>query len=91
VRFVDPTPHRISACPVHFVWDGRGHGRAFVRAGFLGFLMASGAALLASMLRIDVAMQVASALALMATASWLVGHALGLSLFNRPRADASDS
>jgi hypothetical protein len=34
---------RESACPVHFLWDGRGKGRWFVRMGFLGLL---GAALL---------------------------------------------
>ena len=32
----DPTPHRVSACPVHFIWDGQGRGRALVRLGFLG-------------------------------------------------------
>lgn len=35
---------RESGCPVHFIWDGHGHGRPFVRAGFLGFV-ASGALL----------------------------------------------
>lgn len=43
----DPTPHRVSACPVHFIWDGRGIGRVFVRAGFLmlivGFALLTGA------------------------------------------------
>lgn len=28
---------RESACPVHFVWEGRGAGRTLVRLGFLGF------------------------------------------------------
>jgi hypothetical protein len=35
----DPTPHRVSSCPVHFIWDGRGFGRVFVRAGFLMLLV----------------------------------------------------
>jgi hypothetical protein len=43
----DPTPHRVSACPVHFIWDGKGMGRVFVRAGFLmlivGFALLTGA------------------------------------------------
>ena len=43
----DPTPHRVSSCPVHFIWDGRGTGRVFVRAGFLmlivGFALLTGA------------------------------------------------
>jgi hypothetical protein len=34
---------RESACPVHFVWEGRGAGRPLVRLGFLG-LTAWGAA-----------------------------------------------
>jgi len=32
---------RESACPVHFIWDGRGHGRQLVRFGFLGLLGAA--------------------------------------------------
>jgi len=35
---VDTRPQQVSACPVHFIWDGRGKGRPFVRAGFMGFL-----------------------------------------------------
>jgi hypothetical protein len=36
----DPTPQRVSACPVHFIWDGRGRGRGLVRGGFLGLIVA---------------------------------------------------
>ena len=36
----DPTLQRTSGCPVHFLWDGRGLGRFWVRAGFLGFVVA---------------------------------------------------
>ena len=43
---VDPTPERVSACPVHFLWDGLGHGRALVRLGFLGLLVAAALGLL---------------------------------------------
>ncbi|HEY4221443.1 MAG TPA: hypothetical protein VGO62_08870 [Myxococcota bacterium] len=41
MSLADPSPERVSACPVHFLWDGRGHGRSLVRAGFLGFLIAA--------------------------------------------------
>ena len=36
----DPSPHRVSACPVHFLWDGRGFGRRYVRGGFFGLVLA---------------------------------------------------
>lgn len=35
---IDTTARRESACPVHFIWDGHGLGRPFVRAGFFGFV-----------------------------------------------------
>jgi hypothetical protein len=41
---------RESACPVHFVWDGRGVGRPLVRAGFVGFLATGALATAAVML-----------------------------------------
>ncbi len=37
---IDTTARRESACPVHFIWDGHGLGRPFVRAGFFGFVAA---------------------------------------------------
>ena len=30
---------RITACPVHFLWDGRGQARKMVRLGFLGITL----------------------------------------------------
>lgn len=43
---VDPSEERVSACPVHFLWDGRGRGRSLVRFGFLGLAAAAACALL---------------------------------------------
>lgn len=40
--FFDISVRRESNCPVHFVWDGNGVGRPFVRVGFLLFLLAGG-------------------------------------------------
>lgn len=38
---IDPTAQRVSSCPVHFIWDGRGIGRPLVRYGFLGLVAAA--------------------------------------------------
>jgi hypothetical protein len=35
MSLIDTSLQRESACPVHFVWDGNGLGRPFVRVGFL--------------------------------------------------------
>jgi hypothetical protein len=43
---IDPSEERVSACPVHFLWDGRGKGRALVRFGFLGLAAAAACAVL---------------------------------------------
>lgn len=40
--FFDTSVRRESNCPVHFVWDGNGLGRPFVRVGFLLMLIAGG-------------------------------------------------
>lgn len=85
MSFIDPTPHRVSACPVHFIWDGKGRGRSLVRAGFLGFLVASALALAAAAMHADAIRQAGAMLAVAAAASWLSGHVLGLRLFNPAR------
>jgi hypothetical protein len=41
---------RESGCPVHFVWDGNGRGRPFVRIGFLLALLAGALASAAALL-----------------------------------------
>ncbi len=45
MTLIDTSLRRESGCPVHFVWDGNGWGRPFVR---LGFLLAVLAGLLAT-------------------------------------------
>jgi hypothetical protein len=69
VPLIDPTPRRVSACPVHFLWDGRGRGRTFVRSGFLGLLaggmLATAGAVTAGRVALGCAF-----------AAWLVGQAL---------------
>lgn len=86
MSFVDPTPHRVSSCPVHFIWDGKGRGRSLVRAGFLGVLVAAGLALIASALHLDVVRQAGLVLLLASTVSWLSGHLLGIKALNPVRA-----
>lgn len=75
---VDPSPHRVSACPVHFIWDGRGVGRVFVRSGFLGLLLVgvlwSGSWLLQS----DPLRTVAWIALCLAAGSWLLGQVLSM-------------
>jgi len=76
VSLNDPSPQRVSACPVHFIWDGRGTGRAFVRAGFLGFLVVGALLTGAVALRVP-ALKAAGLYALLASgAAWLLGQAL---------------
>lgn len=72
---IDPTPHRVSACPVHFLWDGRGRGRAFVRGGFLGLLAAGTIATGGLLLRVDAVVTAGQLVAGVALAAWLVGQA----------------
>jgi hypothetical protein len=76
MSFVDPTPHRVSACPVHFIWDGRGRGRTLVRAGFLGALLAFGLAMLSQIVHVDVVRTVALAVGALGVTAWCVGHVL---------------
>lgn len=72
----DPTPRRTSACPVHFLWDGKGRGRLFVRSGFLGLVVAGMFGTGASLLHVDSAGPLALALVGLAGASWSFGQLL---------------
>jgi hypothetical protein len=72
----DPSPQRVSTCPVHFIWDGRGVGRIFVRVGFLGFLVAGGAFTGAMSLRIDALRSFGLVVVAVAAASWGLGQLL---------------
>lgn len=70
----DPSPHPTSACPVHFLWDGRGKGRALVRLGFLGFLLAAMLMTLGTMAR-QSSLDTAGTVALVAAAAlWTAGQ-----------------
>lgn len=73
----DPSPHRVSACPVHFIWDGRGRGRTFVRLGFLGVLAAGAVGSGAKLLRAAEGSDIAALLLFGSLALWGVGHVLG--------------
>jgi len=70
----DPTPHRVSGCPVHFLWDGRGFGRVLVRLGFLGFLLTGATFTGAHLLRSEVGRGVGAWLAVGAAVVWLAGQ-----------------
>lgn len=72
----DPSPHRTSACPVHFLWDGRGKGRALVRGAFLALLVAGMCFTAGRWLRMDALEMVATAVAALAGAAWLVGQGI---------------
>jgi hypothetical protein len=65
---------RESGCPVHFVWDGNGRGRPFVRVGFLLALGAGAAASWAAMTHGTTT--AAGALGAAAAASWVLGQGL---------------
>ncbi len=83
----DNNPARVSACPVHFIWDGRGRGRTFVRAGFLGFL-ATGIALTGALaLRLEGMQTAGLAIGALSVTSWLVGQ--GVSYIEAQRYKAS--
>ena len=72
----DARAENISACPVHFIWDGRGMGRLPVRIGFMGFVV--GAMLYTSQiaLRMDVLSTLASWTFMGSLASYAVGQVL---------------
>lgn len=72
----DPSPHRTSGCPVHFLWDGRGRGRIFVRSGFLGLVLAGAVGTGGTLLRAPEAGALALTLLALAGAAWGVGQAL---------------
>lgn len=72
----DPSPQRVSACPVHFIWDGRGHGRTWVRLGFLGFVGAGGLASAGTWLRIDLLTSLSWTMVVGAGAMWGLGQIL---------------
>ena len=72
----DPNPNHVSACPVHFIWDGRGKGRIFVRMGFMGFILTAMAAVLGFGLRMAVAQDIAMGIGIAAVSLWGLGQLL---------------
>lgn len=72
----DPSLERVSACPVHFIWDGRGNGRVLVRSGFLGFLAAGMLATAGRLAHVEPALTSAVGVAAVAAGAWLVGQGI---------------
>jgi hypothetical protein len=83
VPLSDPTLERVSACPVHFLWDGRGRGRAFVRAGFLGFLLAALVGCVRPILHIEIAAVAAVVILAGAAVVWSVGQGISFVVVRR--------
>ena len=79
----DPSLERVSACPVHFLWDGRGNGRALVRAGFLGFLVAAILAFVANIAHVDLVHSAALYVTSGAAIIYFAGQALTLLALRR--------
>lgn len=74
----DANPHRVSACPVHFIWDGRGKGRIFVRLGFMGFALGGMIGTGASLMHLQGTAPVLWAVLGVSGASWALGQVLSL-------------
>jgi hypothetical protein len=70
-----PGQGRESACPVHFVWDGRGVGRPLVRAGFMGFLVTGAFVTAAVMLHSTVLRDAAAWILGGSALAWALGQA----------------
>ena len=83
MSILDAGLERESACPVHFIWDGRGAGRPFVRVGFLVLVVAAVLASGATVLHVGALKDAAALTAAAGAASWLLGH--GLARISRRR------
>lgn len=73
---VDPTPRRVSGCPVHFLWDGKGRGRTFVRSGFLGLLAGGMIGTGGAMVRMPSVVVVGEVVAAAALLVWIAGQVI---------------
>ncbi len=76
MAIIDTSLRRESGCPVHFIWDGNGLGRPFVRLGFMlavltALLMTASIMIHASSLK-----SAGAVVAVAAAATWLLGQAL---------------
>ena len=80
MSLLDPSTERVSACPVHFIWDGRGAGRTWVRLGFLGFLVGAMLLLASQWTHAGLLRSPALATEVLASLSYAVGQALSWSV-----------
>lgn len=85
MSFFDTSLRRESNCPVHFVWDGNGLGRPFVRVGFLLLLVAGGALSAGVMLHAAVVGDAGRAIGVVALATWGLGQLLTKLRISRAR------
>ena len=85
----DHAEHRVSSCPVHFIWDGVGKGRMLVRWGFFGLVLAFALLTLSSWLHVVPLRSASTAVFGVAGASYLTGQLLSGLLKLRWRASAS--
>ena len=76
MTLIDTSLRRESGCPVHFVWDGNGLGRPFVRLGFLLAVMAALLATGALMVHIESVKSASVVVGAVAGATWLLGQLL---------------
>jgi hypothetical protein len=76
VGFFDTSVRRESNCPVHFVWDGNGLGRPFVRVGFLLLLVAGGLMSAGVMWHASTSTTAGRVVGLVALATWGLGQIL---------------
>jgi len=72
----DQADHRVSACPVHFIWDGLGKGRMFVRWGFFGLVLGFALLTLGRWLHVAPLATAATTVFTIAGATYLLGQLL---------------
>jgi hypothetical protein len=72
----DQAEHRVSSCPVHFIWDGLGRGRMWVRWGFFGLIFALATLVLGRWIHVATLEQAGSVFAGVACGIYLIGQAL---------------
>jgi hypothetical protein len=76
VQFFDTSLRRESTCPVHFVWDGNGWGRPFVRTGFMLALVAGALSTLGVMTHSAPVTSSSGVAAIAAVSCWGLGQVL---------------
>lgn len=76
MAIIDTSLRRESGCPVHFIWDGNGLGRPFVRLGFLLAVLTGILLTMSVMVSAPPIKGAALGVAVGAAAIWLLGQAL---------------